>query len=193
MIHHMFPTIIHTENIPRTAEVNQMYIDKAIELASILPATSDWRCDTFSTLNKYDMINDPMFAELINDIKKEVIVVATEFGAKTENIKVTDSWINVALPGAFQEYHIHTGSHFSAVYYLKTPEKCGDLVFKSFEADTDMFPLPLAVNNYTSYKTYSFSAREGYVTIFRSNLSHMVEKNMSTDTRISISMNFVLS
>lgn len=188
----MFPTIIHTESIPRTVEVNQMYIDKAMELASILPATSDWRCNTFTTLNKYDMINDPIFSELFEDIKKEVIVIATEFAAKTENIKVTDSWINVAKPGAFQEYHIHTNSHFSAVYYLKTPEKCGNLVFRSSEADTDMFPLPLNFTNYTSYKTYAFPAREGYVTIFRSNLSHMVEQNMSNDTRISVSMNFTL-
>ena len=169
-----------------------MYIDKAIELTNTLPPTSDWRCNTFTTLNKYDMINDPLFSELFEDIKKQVVVVATEFAAKTENIKVTDSWINVAKPGAFQEYHIHTGSHFSAVYYLKTPEKCGNLVFRSFEADTDMFPLPLNLNNYTSYKTYAFPAREGHVTIFRSNLSHMVEQNMSDDFRISISMNFTL-
>ena len=189
----MFPTIVHTECIPRSKTTNQMYIDKAIELANTLPPTSNWRCNTFTTLNKYDMINDPMFSELIEDIKKEVVVIATEFAAKTENIQVTDSWINVAKPGAFQEYHNHTASHFSAVYYLKTPENCGDLVFRSFEADTDMFPLPLNFNNYTSYKTYAFPAREGYVTIFRSNLLHMVEQNQSLEDRISISMNFVLS
>jgi len=193
MIHHLFPTIIHTESIPRTAAINQLYIDKAIELANTLPPTSNWRCNTFTTLNKYDMINDSIFAELIDDIKKQVIIVATEFGAKTETVKVTDSWINVAPPGAFQEYHIHAGNHFSAVYYLKTPKNCGNLVFKSFEADTDMFPLPLNSNNYTSYKTYAFPAQEGSVTIFRSNLLHMVELNMSNDIRISISMNFVLS
>lgn len=192
MIHHLFPTIVHIEDRPRTAEVNQQYVDKAIDLANTLPKDSDWRCDTFSTLNKYDMISDPIFTELIEDVKKEVTVVATWFGAKADNIIVTDSWINVAEPGAFQEYHIHAKSHFSAVYYLKAPENCGKLVFKSFEADTDMFPMPLTVNNYTSYKTYSFPALEGHVVIFRSNLLHMVEKNMSNDTRISVSMNFTL-
>jgi len=191
-IHHLFPTIIHIEDRPRTAEVNQHYIDKAIELSNTLPKDSDWRCDTFSTLNKYNMINDPIFLELIEDVKKEVTVVATFFGAKADNIIVTDSWINVAAPGEFQEYHMHSNSHFSAVYYLKTPENCGNLVFKSFEAATDMFPIPLTMNNYTSYRTFSIPALEGHVVIFRSNIIHMVEKNMSNDSRISISMNLIL-
>ena len=193
-IHHLFPTIVHIENIPRTAEVNQHYIDKSIELANTLPKDNinSWRCDTFSTLDKYDMINDPIFVELIEDVKKEVAVVATFFGAKTDNIIVTSGWINVAGPGAFQEYHIHTNSHFSVVYYLKTPKNCGNLVFKSFEAETDMFPLPLTMTNYTSYKTFSIPATEGHMVVFRSNISHMVEKNMSNDSRISISMNINL-
>jgi uncharacterized protein (TIGR02466 family) len=182
--------------IHRIIEVQSNYeefIQKATTLKTLLPTSSDWRCGTFTTLNKYDMVNDPLFKDLIEYVTDQVSQFAVEFGCAPNSAKVTDSWINIAEPGDYQEYHNHAGNHFSAVYYVKAPKDSGDIVFRSFEADTDMFPLPIKVMNYTSFKTFSFSPEEGLLLIFRSNLRHMVEKNTSNDSRISVAMNFIIT
>jgi uncharacterized protein (TIGR02466 family) len=136
------------------------------------------------------MINDLLFKDLIKYVTDQVSALAVEFGCAPNSAVVTDSWINVSCPGDYQEYHNHTGSHFSTVYYVTAPKDSGNIIFRSFEADTDMFPLPIQTINYASYKTFSFPPEEGELLIFRSNLRHMVEKNKSDDSRISISMNF---
>jgi len=187
-LHHLFPTLIH--RIIEKHPDNGLLIQKATELKSTLPPAGDWRCSTFNTLNRYDMINDPAFSNFLKYVTDQVSQFAVEFGCAPNSASVTDSWFNVSEPGDFQEYHIHTGNHFSAVYYVKAHKNSGNIVFRSFEADTDMFPLPIKTMNYTSFKTFSFDPEEGALLIFRSNLQHMVEKNMSTDSRITVAMNF---
>jgi uncharacterized protein (TIGR02466 family) len=190
-LHHLFPTLIH--RIIETQPDHDLFIDKATQLKQTLSPDSNWQCSTFNTLNKYDMINDPLFKNLIAYITDQVSQFAVEFGCSPDSAVITDSWINVAEPGDYQEYHIHTGNHFSIVYYITAPKDSGNIVFRCFEADTDMFPLPVKAMNYTSYKTFSFPPEAGQLLIFRSNLRHMVEKNMSSDPRISISMNFKIT
>jgi ectoine hydroxylase-related dioxygenase (phytanoyl-CoA dioxygenase family) len=55
-----------------------------------------------------------------------------------------------------------------------------------------MFLLPIESENYNTYKTFSLRPIEGHLVIFRSNLKHMVEKNISNESRISIAMNFIV-
>jgi uncharacterized protein (TIGR02466 family) len=189
-LHHLFPTLIHRiiEIQPRHAE----FIQKSLDLKSKLTSSSDWRCSTFTTLNQYDMIGDALFNNLIHYVTDQVSQFAVEFGCEPNSAKITDSWINVAAPGDYQEYHFHERNHFSTVYYVTAPKNSGNIVFKNFEANTDMFPLPVKNMNYTSFKTFSFPPEEGELLIFRSNLQHMVEKNTSDDLRISIAMNFII-
>jgi uncharacterized protein (TIGR02466 family) len=189
-LHHLFPTLLH--RIIEVQPSNDLFKETALQLKETLPQSSDWRCGTFTTLNRYDMINDPLFKDFINYVTDQVSQFAVEFGCNPNSASVTDSWINVAQPGDYQEYHIHTGNHFSAVYYVTAPKDSGNIVFRSFEADTDMFPLPVKMMNYTSYKTFSIPPEEGTLLIFRSNLRHMVETNMSNESRISIAMNFII-
>jgi uncharacterized protein (TIGR02466 family) len=189
-LHHLFPTMIH--RIIEIQPNHEKFIQKALDLKTSLPASSDWRCGTFTTLNKYDMINDPLFKNLIVYVTDQVSQFAVEFGCAPNSASITDSWINISAPGDYQEYHNHTNNHFSAVYYVKAPKDSGDIVFRSFEADTDMFPIPVKVMNYASFKTFSFSPEEGALLIFRSNLRHMVEKNTSNESRISVAMNFII-
>lgn len=189
MISYLFPTPIFNVVVPMTEDERNSYVQKSLELRNTLSTNKDWRCDTFTTLNKYDMIGDPLFSNIIDKIKSQVLLFSKEFGASSNTVDVLDSWINVSESGEYQEYHIHTGSHFSLAYYVAAPKKSGNIVFRSYEADTDMFPLPISQLTPLSYKTFSFEPQEGMLLIFRSNLRHMVEKNLSNESRISISMN----
>ena len=192
MISPIFVELISLTNLSQHSDKNDYFFNKVTSLQSqhSTEKSTDWLCDTFSTMRYYDLINDPEFALVLNDIKTDVIKFSKEYGVQTENINCSDAWINLASPGAYQEYHIHSGSHFSIAYYLKTPENCGNIVFRSHEANTDMFPLPADGLLPPNFKTFYYTPKTNDLLIFRSNLSHMVEKNKSKEDRVSISANF---
>jgi len=189
MILALFPTLIKSVDMSEFQMDKKKFVDKALDLYHSSKSQVDWRCDTFTSLNLYDMISDSLFENLRNIVVSETLKFSKEYGVTNEDLKIMDSWINVAKPGSFQEYHIHTSSHFSVVYYIKSKKDSGNIIFRSFEADTDMLPLPVSDLTPASFKTMSLSPEEDRLLIFRSNLKHMVEKNNSDDYRISISMN----
>jgi len=185
----LFPTLIKAVEMHEFDLYKEKFSDKALNLYQTVDSQIDWRCDTYSSLNSFDMISDPLFKTFNQKIITETLKFSKEYGVTNNNLQITDAWLNVAKPGAFQEYHIHTASHFSAVYYVKSKINSGNIVFRSFEADTDMFPLPVNELTPASFKTISLPPEENKLLIFRSNLKHMVEKNNSDDYRISISIN----
>jgi uncharacterized protein (TIGR02466 family) len=155
-------------------------------------AKPDWLCDTYSSINNYDLTKDDLFVPMIKDLCLLVNEFAKYFGARPTHIKCKDAWVNIAPPGDYQEYHIHTESHFSAVVYLKTSPNCGDIVFRSPAANTDMFSLPIKENLPSNYATCYYEPEDLKVIVVRSNLLHMVKKNKSNQDRISAAFNFVV-
>jgi uncharacterized protein (TIGR02466 family) len=98
-------------------------------------------------------------------------------------------WINIAPTGEYQEVHKHGGSHFSVAYYVKTPQNCGNIIFNNLETFiSGVLPVQQFSNLYS--ESYSYTAEESKLIIFRSNLLHLVEKNRSSEDRCSISANF---
>ena len=192
MIESMFPTLIYREVL--SGYDNKLISNYAEEIKSKYPTNHKWRCNTYSTYSNggYEMIKDNYFNSLITDIGTRVREFSQSYGMDACSVQPTDSWINIAQQGSYQEYHVHEANHFSAVYYVKTPEDCGDICFKSHESNSDMFPLTPRELNGNTFKTMAYKAIESTLLIFRSNLQHMVEINNSTETRISISMNFVV-
>lgn len=172
---------------------NAEYLNKALWLEQNVPSENTWKCNTYSSISKnYTLQEDPVFLDLVKECKKEVEVFAKEYGVIDKEAHIRNGWVNVAHKGAYQEYHIHQAAHFSLCYYINTPEDCGSLVFKSHEADKDMFELPVSVVTPPSFKNFSVKPRAGTVVIFRSNLLHMVEVNNSNEPRVGVSMNFEL-
>ena len=191
MIESMFPTLIYREVL--SGYDNKLISNYAEEIKSKYPTNHKWRCNTYSSMgNGYEMLKDDYFNSLITNIATRVGEFSESYGMGTCDINPTDSWINIAQQGSYQEYHVHEANHFSAVYYVKTPEDCGDICFRSHEANSDMFPLNPKEHNENTFKTMSYKATESTLLIFRSNLPHMVDINNSTEDRISISMNFIV-
>jgi uncharacterized protein (TIGR02466 family) len=142
----------------------------------------------------YKIYTDEYLNSLVSTITNKVGEFSQFYGMGNCDIRVDDGWINISGKGDYQEYHQHAESHFSAVYYVSAPEKCGDIVFRSYEANFDMFPLNPKEHNENTFKTTSYKAVESNLLIFRSSLLHMVEMNNSAETekRISIAMNFIV-
>ena len=198
MIKAWFPTLIYFDILEEFKDRNLYLKNKAYSLKELNASKSstNWKCDTFNTLDSYNYLNDndTIINELVDVCKNRVLEFAKEYGVHRpiSNLQCHDFWFNIASTGSYQEFHQHTQSHFSAVYYVNVNDNCGNINFRSIEAMTDMFNLPIADKDMThaSYKSCEYTPKESGLLIFRSNLLHMVEKNLSATDRISISMNF---
>lgn len=196
----IFNTLVYKELLINLHLNNTVFKNKAFEIKEkfLNNSSTDWRCDTFNTLNLYDYReeNDTNLKDLVYIVSNKVQQFATEYGIPDNlyDIHCDSFWFNISMPGNYQEFHQHSNSHFSVVYYVDAPEHCGNIVFKSFETFTDMFPLPIenSNTNLNSAKTHAIVPQDSLLLIFRSNLLHMVEKNNSNKDRISIAMNFKL-
>jgi uncharacterized protein (TIGR02466 family) len=195
MVESWFPTLVYSDNIGLLKEYNNDYAERIYQIKKVQDSVHTWKCDTYSSIgSEYKMVDDPVFFNLFQEVKNRVCEFSKNYGIETNefSINLTDAWFNIASPGQYQEFHIHAYNHFSVVYYVKTPKKCGNILFRNQEHLIDMMPLPVKKPTLASYQTVFYEPEESNLLIFRSNLNHMVEKNMSDEDRISIAMNFVL-
>lgn len=104
--------------------------------------------------------------------------------------KCQEGWLNIYDNKDYQEYHTHEGSTISVVYYLKSPQGSGNIVFRSPHT-TDMLPIKdIKTMTNLSYKTCYYKPEERSLLVFRSYIPHMVEQNKSSEPRISLAFNF---
>ena len=190
-----FPTLIYEDILSKFNQHNGHLESKAYEIQQQSPTSNaGWSCDTYNTLFHYDALsdNDVIIQELLETCKEKVIDFALEYGVKKtkDKLECVDFWFNISKNGSYQEYHLHPKSEFSLVYYIKTKPNCGNIVFQNTNSLMDMFPLITNEPTYASHRTCFYTPKDALVLIFRSNLTHMVEKNLSGEDRISIAMNF---
>lgn len=192
MIEPWFPTLILCKDLRR--EIGRGFNEAAYTRGKEIKANhivdTDWYCDTFNTMG-VDIKDEWLFKQFGVIIERYVMTLANEYQIKDKyKPKLIDMWINIAEPGEYQEFHIHDRSHFSCVYYVKTPRYCGDIVFKSLEKWADMMKLETHGNNYASSDTCRYIPEEGKLIVFKSTLPHMAMKNKSNEDRCSIAANF---
>lgn len=193
MIETWFPTLIFYEDLfDKFGETfNKQVYEKAKDLQKNHKIETFWNCDTFNTQG-INLQNDQLFLNFCEVIKNYVLLFADEYKIdKTKyKLEMSDLWLNVAPPGEYQEYHDHVPEHFSAVYYVQTPENSGKIIFQNFDSWINNSIVSKTENNYANMKTVFYNPRPGLLLIFPSDLLHMVEKNKSTEDRVSIAMNF---
>ena len=100
---------------------------------------------------------------------------------------IASMWFNVNKHGDRNINHNHPDSSISGVYYVKTPENCGNIIFNNPGKSIEHLWF-----NWQDYKTSNimFPARENILYLFPAWLNHFVESNMNeTEERISISFN----
>jgi len=107
--------------------------------------------------------------------------------------KVTACWININGKGALNIPHSHPGCDLSLVWYIKTPENCGDLELENPFLQTrvnlmDYFPEDFTIEN-TIVESVFLPPVEGKCYIFPSDLRHSVLENNTDEYRISFSAN----
>ena len=107
-------------------------------------------------------------------------------------VRISDMWFNVNYKGSANRQHQHSGSIHSGVYYIRTPENCGNICFMHpSQSITWSWPNNLLVNeqNYINSSMVSVKPIKNMLLIFPSWSEHSVDTNESDDTRISLSFN----
>ena len=111
--------------------------------------------------------------------------------------KCVCSWMIIGYPGSITKPHIHINSVFSGVFYLKSEEDSGDLVFTipathmSYITNT-ISPIPLDHNIYNA-TSWTIKPKTNDLIIFPSHLNHAVTENKSDEVRAAIAFNYFLT
>jgi uncharacterized protein (TIGR02466 family) len=139
-------------------------------------------------------LSDPIFQPLLKSIY-DGLEFMHEQHAIAPNMRpiVQNAWINVNYKGSYNLPHIHPESLFSGVFYVKTPENCGNIVFTHpaqnqqyhFKPETGMMS---EYNIRNSGVCFAYPQR-GKMILFPSWANHRVEPNNSDEPRISIAFN----
>jgi uncharacterized protein (TIGR02466 family) len=151
---------------------------------------NNWLCDTYNTIGKYDLRQSECFTDLLKTVTDHVNNFASKFNT-IDTFSCKESWFNIYDQNDYQEYHIHTHSTFSAVYYVTAPLDSGDIVFEN-PFGVDMMEIQnITEQNNLTYKNCRYQAKERRLIIFKSYLKHMVMRGNNTDERISIAFNYI--
>ena len=135
--------------------------------------------------------DSPFF--FLQDIEKICQEVAKDVLKINKSIFLNNAWININQKDNLNQVHTHPNNILSGVYYVKTPEKCGNIVFRHpafdmMERDWEDIISDSDHNVYNS-DTWWLPAKANTLYIFPSWIKHLVGPNMSDEERISISFN----
>ena len=136
-----------------------------------------------------------LFLSQISNCVKEL---SDGIGIKRRRLKLHNFWCNFNGPKDFNTLHTHPQSLISGVFYIKTPDNCGNLILKNRNGDLiksyfDQWYLKeeqdYELNEITS-QIWRIIPEKNNIILFPSWLEHYVEPNNSTEERISIAFNY---
>jgi uncharacterized protein (TIGR02466 family) len=132
----------------------------------------------------HDILSEIKLNLLREEIYSVVKQYANLYGRKLEFMRV-DSWINYFQPGNYEAEHNHFGNFISGVYYVQAMPNSGDIQFNEPAKQKDMWQ---GLN--TQLKSpHKYQPKTGRMLLFPSFVDHMVHRNTTSSTRISIAFN----
>ena len=187
---HHFPTMIYIKDFPDSEKLNKYLEDHIMHWAQNDKGVSKtnaggWHSSTdMNTKKEYD----PLTTELFN--MQEEIYQKEKLNRKPV---LGNMWANINYPGCFNRPHIHPNSLFSGVYFIKTPQKSGNLMVYDPRPGVQMAMPSRKKEQLQSelWREVHYEPVAGRCIMFPSWLWHEVKPNQSNDIRISVSFNFL--
>ena len=182
-----FPTIIYAEDFK--LDTNQL-AENIIQWSKEDPGVAKTNRNAWHSTT--DMQNRPEYRPLIDELfKMGNQVFEEEF--LTRGAALGNMWANINPPGGYNQPHVHPNAVFSGVYYVKAPPNSGRLVcqdprpgIQTCMPDRKKEQVPKHL-----WRDVRIEPKENRAIMFNSWLWHSVEPNMSNETRISVSYNFI--
>jgi len=186
----IFSTPIWTSHLNEYQDVNKRmeeYIKKQMELDSKGKKASNingWHSENFN-------LKDEEVVFFINTISIKIQKAMEDMGwdLKKNKIEIPNIWSIINKRGSSNAMHIHSNSYISAAYYVKAPEKCGDIVFYDPRQSRLVRKPKISKLNNLNGEEVNIKPTDGLLVLFPSYLYHSVNENLSNEERIVISFN----
>ena len=133
-------------------------------------------------LKKYKFLLDQIQPHALNFFK--------EFNYNAE-LFLINFWFNINRHKDMNKLHAHPRAHISGVFYIKTPEESGNIVFENpnWNIDSIWVDENIAQRNPYNHQSYFIKGAENLLIMFPGYLRHYVDSNKSKQDRISMSFN----
>ena len=185
-----FPTPVYIQEISNAVELNQYLEQKITQWSQQNKGVSKtnaggWHSTTdMNRKEEYNVLTKELFNMQEEIFKKEFL---------TQKPVLGNMWANINYPGNFNRPHLHPNSLFSGVYWVKAPEKSGDLMLYEPRPGVQCTmpnrkegKLPPEL-----WREIHYKPKAGTIVMFPAWLWHEVKPNESNDIRISVSFNFL--
>ena len=185
----IFPISIHSITVNDFHEVKNTLVEDCYNWRKNDPSgrqvsnqAGGWQSEYQSLRNMNPILDSTISTSLMNylPIRKNILFSV-------------GGWLNINPPGAYNRIHCHPNCHLSGVFWIKSPDKSGDIIFEhpntfsSFVENLSYSPKFKLANN--TDHMYSCEPVEGKMIIFPSYLNHEVSINESDEDRISYAFN----
>ena len=151
-----------------------------------------------SNLGGYQSQDLDLDESALHPLIEQIVLSANAFADQVVNSceqSLSNIWFNINQYKDANSTHNHPQSDISGVYYVKTPETCGQIIFQHPAYDVLSYynAQRKPKNKYmTRYDASAWTAPvdEGTLYLFPSWLNHRVESNMNkTEDRVSFAFN----
>jgi uncharacterized protein (TIGR02466 family) len=203
-----FPLAIYYEDLPEAAAHRQSLLETVLQLEQggddrrAYPEMA-WTGDLHGVQQIHQ---DPRFAWIVEQLQQQAEIYLLNIGVDLSQIElyVQRGWPIVARPQQQVGPHCHNSAHLSAVYYIAIPETegldPGSLVFFDDARVNEVCPGLGSENtaivdedNYFNQLQIAYEPVEGRMLLFPAKQRHAVTTNETTELRVSLSFDIVLT
>lgn len=181
-----FPTPILWHDVSketaRNIQVDFFSKEKDIKLTLQNGVWGDNISSSFSS--NIDFISHFGLLELGKVADEAVHKLATTFSIDRELVR-KGSWVNYQNKYQYQNVHTHVGNIVSICYYIHATPEDGE--FRAYAPKQELAMWA----GMKGYETVSYKPRTGLILAFPSSMEHSVGQNLTDNTRISISANYM--
>jgi uncharacterized protein (TIGR02466 family) len=179
------PVHRYSLSIDNTPLINYSYKLRQQQKSRQLSNNGGWQSEDLS-------VDTKEIVPLIEAIKHNILLYIQHCSFKKLEYKLDSMWININGYKDSNVNHIHPKSVFSGVYYIQTPEDCGDIVFQHpsqhiiYDWNNKVIEETTSINS----SNWWLPSKQGNLYIFPSWLFHYVKPNLNKEQdRISIAFN----
>ena len=182
----LFPKIIGIFKNTETSSYNKI-VKKCYSIKkNISSGGENWLSKVYNVSGQINLYKDKDFKPLLQWIDEKLLEYTSNLNIDFKPIN-KNAWFQIYGNGDYQDYHIHSTSKLSAIYFLKGKNNSAPVFFTDFNFNMNYFNLitPTEDNSFE----WNIPFQEGVLLIFRSEIPHCVPKN-NTSERISIAVNY---
>ncbi len=184
-----FPSCVWVHELQEFKDMNDRLATELHRLRAVSdePARSASAWQSRGNLHKLEV-----FRPLTSCIMAASQGVLEFLKCRYERFDITNCWANINSKGESHRIHSHPNNDLSGVYYVRAPEKCGDIVFHDPRLQSIVLLPQVSERTPFNASKHSITPREGTLLVFHSWFQHLVDANQSDEERISISFNIML-